>query len=191
MKIYGIFSLSFLSEDIRQKYLKNPFDGVEVDLAKKILKIEYIYDKKTREIIKRNLIDNLGEPNYFQISIKIPEKVVAVGLTEKGFFSPIVNKEGKFLLINREATAVEYFNSRLRATYFSTLKKDNKNFLISYLRYEIKIPYFLESKENIENFLNANLIPFDIKLAFDKIAHHLNFEKENQEIDPDDGMAWI
>jgi hypothetical protein len=97
-------------------------------------------------------IDNLGEPNYFQISIKIPEKIVVVGLTEKCFFSPIVNKEGKFLLINKEATAVEYFNSRLRATYFSTFKKENKNFLISYLRYEIKIPYFLNSQEDKENF---------------------------------------
>jgi hypothetical protein len=188
MKVYGIFSLS---EDIRQKYLESHFDGVEVDLEKKILKIEYLYDKKTREI-KRNLkIDNLGEPNYFQISIKIPEKIVVVGLTEKCFFSPIVNKEGKFLLINKEATAVEYFNSRLRATYFSTFKKENKNFLISYLRYEIKIPYFLNSQEDKENFLNANLIPLDIKSAFDKIAYHLNFEKENQELDPNDAMAWI
>ncbi len=190
MKIYGIFSLSSLSEDI-QKYLENPINGIEVDLGRKILKVEYFHDKKTREI-KRNLNISLGEPNYFQISIKIPDAVFVVGLTEKGFFMPIIGKEGKFLLINREATAVEYFDRRLRATYFAVVKRENKNFLISYLRYEIKIPYFLDSQENIKDFLDANLIPFDIRSAFNKIAHHLSFEKkENQELDPDDGMAWI
>ncbi len=197
MKIYGVFNMSSLSEDIQKKYLENPFNGIEVDWARKILKVEYIYDKKTQEIKKTDLVNSLGEPNYFQISIKIPDKVFVIGLIEKGFTMPISGKDGKFLLINinEGTTAVEYFNRRLRATYFGFRKQENMNFVIEYPRYEIKIPYFLDSKEKAREFLNANSIPYDIGLAFEKISSYLSFKndflKNKQDINFEDGMGWI
>jgi hypothetical protein len=185
LRIWGVFERT--SQELLQKWYgrirEGLVQGVHVDLENARVKIpcEVLESGELAPWVKTT-----EKPNWFLLSLMVPGPnwlgIVGEG---KKIAPHLDHKTGKWLLKFRNATVIRFYGRKLVADYLAVARQNSKWFLIQKERAVVDVPYHVNDKESLRQFLQdeveSDILEVAVELFNPNALPNQQWQKELQE----------